>query len=352
MGKHMVAVVSDGTNLLGNYSSGTPSEDELLNPQYYSYMTITPFTSGYGADFSSLRYYNKDEISTARYVHAISPMTDFACMGSDCAINKDGMTPQLYMSDMFTQSASESFAGLRDYMYMYGTGELVNGSTSIRFNHIPAILRFVITNRRAADTGIQSISVRTRNAGPIGSKSVQLKALATDANVTLVYSGTNDIVCTELVGEDTKLSPGNQYVAYAMAFPLGTQGDFTNDEIQFIVNTADNEQLDFSLLAEDLAVANRKYGDNIYDWVGGKSYTVRMNLNDALTIDGITVSDWTEVEVDESEDAACTSCYVELRGDVLMYCSKHSPAKDIIIHFKPCMNNELVTFTNVGLADN
>ena len=45
-------------------------------------------------------------------------------------------------------------------------------------------------------------------------------------------------------------------------------------------------------------------------------------------------------------------CYVEIVGDTLKYCTKYDEDNDLIIFFKPCMNNELVTFTNVGLAVN
>lgn len=46
------------------------------------------------------------------------------------------------------------------------------------------------------------------------------------------------------------------------------------------------------------------------------------------------------------------SCYVEIENDVLKYCSKYNKDYDLIIHFKYCMNNNIMTFTNVGLAQN
>ena len=63
----------------------------------------------------------------------------------------------------------------------------------------------------------------------------------------------------------------------------------------------DNEYLSFELDAETLANAN--HGE--YNWVGGKSYTIRMSLGDVLYFDGVTVVDWKDggtIDAGEAEE--------------------------------------------------
>ena len=66
----------------------------------------------------------------------------------------------------------------------------------------------------------------------------------------------------------------------------------SNNTLRFTIDASnpDNEYLSFELDAETLAKAN--HGE--YNWVGGKSYTIRMSLDDVLTFEGISVTDWAD----------------------------------------------------------
>lgn len=64
------------------------------------------------------------------------------------------------------------------------------------------------------------------------------------------------------------------------------------------------------------------------------------------------VQEATNEKIQEAITLVPNICYVEVEGDILKYCTKYDEGNDLIIFFKPCMNNELVTFANVGLAAN
>ena len=91
---------------------------------------------------------------------------------------------------------------------------------------------------------------------------------------------------------NTGLGTGEQFTAYALVLPLAGDAPLQGKKIRFSIDASnpDNEYLSFELDAEKLAKAN--YGE--YNWVGGKSYTINMKLDDMLYFDGITITGWTE----------------------------------------------------------
>jgi hypothetical protein len=92
------------------------------------------------------------------------------------------------------------------------------------------------------------------------------------------------------------------YTAYAMALPLEYGATLEDKDVKIVINTVEHGFLSFVLTGAQIANANP---GNEFDWVGGKSYTIRMSLNDVLTFDGITVEDWVNggtVEGGEAEE--------------------------------------------------
>ena len=87
-----------------------------------------------------------------------------------------------------------------------------------------------------------------------------------------------------------------------MALPLEYGATLEDKDVKFVINTVEHGFLSFVLTGAQIANANP---GNEFDWVGGKSYTIRMSLNDVLTFDGITVEDWVNggtVEGGEAEE--------------------------------------------------
>ena len=60
--------------------------------------------------------------------------------------------------------------------------------------------------------------------------------------------------------------------------------------------------LTLGFTGSQIANANKSYGEDIYNWISGKSYTIRMSLSDVLTFDGITVEDWNKETIECGED--------------------------------------------------
>ena len=182
-------------------------------------------------------------------------------------------------------------AFLRDYMYMYAESEIANGGASLAFKHIPATFRFIITNKRPAETTtISSIALAVEDGTGVAAK--QATVSAGSSGLSLNFStDTYNKVETAL---GASVAKGEAYTAYALALPLASNTAFSGKELQFSITATDpaNTHLAFTLDAEKLAGANTSYGEGIYNWVGGKSYTIRMSLSDVLTLEGISVTDW------------------------------------------------------------
>ncbi|MBQ7350461.1 MAG: hypothetical protein IJW56_06240, partial [Bacteroides sp.] len=195
---------------------------------------------------------------------------------------------------------------------LYGEAEMKDGSAQIPFNHIPATFRFIITNQRpAATTTIKSVQVTLvdaeGNVQPVAANHVAVVIELENNTIELLYghdaSNTHTSITTQLGQNGTAVAKGEQYIAYAMALPVGKadtgmpdENAFKDKKIQFTIEALgpDNEHLSFELDADKLAAANP---NNEYNWVGGKSYTIRMSLDDGLLVQDITVDDWNEQEI-------------------------------------------------------
>ena len=165
-GSEMVALLSNGTKLIRNYPSKNPSTEELMAERYHTYMTIIPKDDRHKANFTTLRYYNTNNMATATDVFAVTPVCDISSI--EC--NGTAFNMKMEMPGTFTQSFSQQPDFLSDYMLMYGHGMFENGEASIPFKHIPATFRFIITNNRPANTTIGSMQMTIDGNASIGSK--------------------------------------------------------------------------------------------------------------------------------------------------------------------------------------
>ncbi|MBQ7115568.1 MAG: dockerin type I repeat-containing protein, partial [Clostridia bacterium] len=211
-----------------------------------------------------------------------------ATHGFDNYIN-DGFIAEGFgsVANVFTQTASGDPSFLSDDMLMYGESIIENGTTSMSFDHIPATFRFIITNTHEKALSLESVTLRVvdadGNSVPAAAKFCDIEIKAENRYPELFYSNsaysTYDSITTNLLNDYT-LEPGKSYIAYALALPLANMDTWKCDDaafegktIQVGVTTSEGECIAFELAGDDIANANP---GNTYNWVGGKSYTMRM----------------------------------------------------------------------------
>lgn len=303
----MKAVISDGYDFIPNF----PSSNDWRESQCHTGLIVTPQEDPHYATFETERYYYENEISA-------SAQKIFVTTGSN---NNTTSSPFLFntsmqMPNLFTQQASQQPDFLRDCMILYGEAEMKNGSALIPFKHVPATFRFIITNERpAAATTIKSVQVSLvdveGNIQPVASQTLDVIIESEINTIELFYGGntynTHTSITTWLGQNGTAVAKGEQYIAYALALPVGNadtgmpdENAFKDKKIQFTIEASgpDNEHLSFELDADKLAAANP---GNVYNWVGGKSYTIHMCLDDGLLVQDITVDDWDEQDISGGE---------------------------------------------------
>ena len=302
----MMAVISDGYNFIGNYSA----PNDRSESQCHTGLIVTPQEDPHYATFETERYYYENEISAPA-------QKIFVTTGSN---NNTTSSPSLFntsmqMPNLFTQQASQQPDFLRDCMILYGEAEMMNGSALIPFKHVPATFRFIITNERPAATTIKSVQVSLvdaeGNIQPVAAKTLALEIEIENNTFVIYYGGntsnTHTSITTQLGQNGTAVAKGEQYIAYALALPVGKadtgmpdENAFKDKKLQFTIEALgpDNEHLSFELDADKLAAANP---NNEYNWVGGKSYTIHMCLDDGLLVQDITVDDWNEQDISGGE---------------------------------------------------
>ena len=299
----MMAVISNGDHFIPNY----PDPNNLNEYQYHTGLTVTPQEDPHYATFETERYYYENIISTD--AKKIFVTTGF---NNNTTSDPSYFRTLMQMPNLFTQQASQQPEFLREYMMLYGEAEMKNGSAQIPFKHIPATFRFIITNERpAAATTIKSVQVSlvdaAGNVQPVAAETLALEIEIENNTFVIYYGGntwnTHTTITTQLGQNGTAVAKGEQYIAYAMALPVGKaytgmpdENAFKDKKIQFTIEALgpDNEHLSFELDADKLAAANP---GNEYNWVGGKSYTIRMSLDDGLLVQDITVDDWNEQDI-------------------------------------------------------
>ncbi|MBQ8593304.1 MAG: hypothetical protein IJ467_03300 [Bacteroidaceae bacterium] len=293
-GTQMVALLSDGNGFIHSYPSEHPTEEELQEEVIHTYMTISPQEDLHKADFKTLRYYNKEDKDAAKAVFAVTPINDFCIFEAD----ETSFSAQMEMPAAFVQSFSQNPEFLRDYMMMYGHATVENGNASIQFKHIPATFRFIITNKRPTTARLENMSFSIDGGASVGSNFAKVHGDYTTESLYVDFAGNHTSITTLL---NTTLASQESYTAYAMALPLSDSETLNGKEIKFVINTEEHGFLSFVLTGSQIANANKSYGEDIYNWVSGKSYTIRMSLSDVLTFDGITVEDWNKETIDGGE---------------------------------------------------
>ena len=311
-GTQMVALLSDGNGYIHSYPSEHPTEEELQEEVIHTFMTISPKEDLHRADFTTVRYYDTEEMARATDIFVAAPLKATDKFYNDNGI---GFEARMEMPATFTQTESQNPEFLRDYMMVYGHATVENGNASIQFKHIPATFRFIITNKRPDEATIESVSMTIDGDAPIGSRYAAVWGSHDVVDINLECLEKHTSITTNL---NATLESQEVYTAYAMALPIEFGATLEDKDVKFVINTVEHGFLSFVLTGAQIANANP---GNEFNWIGGKSYTIRMSLNDVLTFESITVKDWDKeiIEGGEAEED-------EWPNGINIYTGEYQPA--------------------------
>ena len=304
----LALVVSNGTNAISSHASADPgaSDAELS----HTGLAVTPIESdAHFANFETVRYYSTDELKNAKYFYAVA---GYAEITADA--EKKQHTFSLDMPSTFTQMEDQNPSFLRDYMHMYATAAYSGNGSTLNFNHIPATFRFIVSNGGENAITIQSVSVSTLDGSAVASKTTDVTFGWTEGNATLSYDAQGYTVVTTMLPENgVTIEKGQKYTAYTMAMPLAGNDPFKGKALNFSMKSSNGEVLSSILDGETLAKAN---GGDIYNWVGGKSYTIKINIGEEGKATGAVLTN-KDITVASNMEGTYTLKYVNASGEPL-----------------------------------
>lgn len=300
-------VVSNGESALPTResASGAPHETTLS----HSGLAVTPREGDNNrADFQTSRYYSQTDLNNALYCCAIA---------GGATITEDTENRKhlygLEMPGVFTQTTDQDPSFLRDYMYMHASTEYNTNGTSLRFSHIPATIRYIITNSTNSAIQIEEVSLNVSGTpSPVAAQSCELEFDWTTGETALSFSEEGyDKVSTSVSA--SAVAAGKVFTAYTMVLPLADDTAFKGKVLNFNIINNGKERIAYQLKSEKLAKAN---GSEIYNWVGGKSYTIRINIGANAEISGEILAD-NSIKVSSSVSGSLTLRYEDSNGKAL-----------------------------------
>lgn len=299
-------VLSNGSRAISNQAlpeRGTP-ESQLT----HSGLAVITGTDAHLASFKSVRYYSTDDLNrNAKYVYAVAGYADIT---ADEEGKKHNF--RLEMPSSFTQEENQNPNFLRDYMHMYAVDKFDATNTRLHFNHIPATFRFIITNGTETAMSFESVTVSVADGSAVASKTADVAFGWEAANAELSFGAeTYESIITTL--SDNNVQKGEKYTAYAMALPLASKEAFKGKTLSFTAQRENGDKMIFHLDGQTLANAN---GSGIYNWVGGKSYTIKFNIGEGGKTTGVMLSN-KDITVASTAVGSFTLKYVDASGEPL-----------------------------------
>ena len=301
-------IISDGEKPI--YGKATAEAESTECAVSYSGVAVTPREDdAHHADFQTVNYYAASDLERAAFCYAIAGSTQIV-ENAENGVH----TCHLEMPSTFTQRASQDPSFLREQMYMYATAAYKGSKTTLEFKHIPATFRFIVTNSKSEAISLQEVSVSVDEGGSIvAAKSSDLWFDWATGTTDISFSKNGHSKIT-VATNATQLASCEKYTAYAMAFPLSSNDAFKGKTLNFSVKFDGQEQVAFQLDAAKLAEIN---GSDIYNWVSGKSYTIRVNFEDDDTVSG-EILDKNRIEVTSSVSGRYTLIYEKANGQALV----------------------------------
>ena len=318
-------VLSDGEKPIEGYTTSQPTEED--KSLAHSGLAVTPYEGdAYHADFQTVNYYAASDLADATYCYAVSGA---ARVTADA--EKELHSFHFDMPATFTQTASQDPSYLRDKMQMYATSTYKGERTMLDFNHIPATFRFVVTNSKEKAVSLQEASVSAAEEGtPVAAKMAGLTLAWADGRAELLF-GKGGYEKVAVSTGNTSLARGEQYIAYALALPLADNDAFKGKTLNFVVKIDGVEHLAFQLDGAKLAELN---GSATYNWVSGKSYTIKVNIANDDKITGEILAD-NLIEVTTSVPGTYTLMYEGADGSVLVdYAAICTLTVEEVAHYK------------------
>lgn len=305
----LLVIISNGDEALVNKETPEATGDGLT----YTGMAVTPNGENqHLAGFETVRYYSTGDLNNAKYVYAVAG-------GADISVDAEAKKHvcNLQMPSTFVQGEDQNPSFLRDHMYMYASAAYnVGSSTRLKFNHIPATFRFIITNGTENDMTFESVSVSVVGGGAVASKTADVTFGWAADNAELSFGAeTYEAVMTMLPDNGVTVLKGQKYTTYSMALPLADSDAFAGKALNFAAKCSDGKELTFLLDGESLANANGS-GSGIYNWVGGKSYTIKFNIGEGGRTTGVMLSN-KDITVASTVGGEFTLKYVDAAGNPL-----------------------------------
>ena len=304
----LTLIVSNGTSAISSHESAELGASEAELP--HTGLAVTPSESdAHFANFETVRYYSTDDLKQAKYFYAVA---GYAEITADA--EKKQHTFRLDMPSKFTQVEDQNPSFLRDYMHMYATAAYDGNSSKLNFNHIPATFRFIISNGGEDAVTIQSVSVKTLDGSAVASRTTDVTFGWDAGNAALSYDAEGYSVVTTMLSENgVIIEKGKKYTAYTMAMPLAGNDPFKGKALNFNIKSSNGEVLSSILDGETLAKAN---GGDIYNWVGGKSYTIKINIGEGGKATGAVLTN-KDITVASNIEETYTLKYVNSDGEPL-----------------------------------
>ena len=301
----LAMIISNGTAALTNQETPQAGAAEAM----HTGLAVTTGADPHLAGFETVRYYSTNDLNNAMYVYAVAGGADIK---EDTDAKKHICT--LEMPSSFAQGDDQDPSFLRDYMYMYATSAYnVNSNTRLNFKHIPATFRFIITNGTESAITINSVSVSLVEGGAVASKTADVAFGWAANNAELSFGAeTYETITTNLPANGVTVQNGQKYTTYSMALPLAGDEAFAGKVISFTAKCSDGKNLTYLLAGATLANANGS-GSGIYNWVGGKSYTIKFNIGEGGKTSGTMLSN-KDITVVSTVGGSFTLKYVDTSG--------------------------------------
>ena len=303
--KKLALIVSNGTEAITSHEN----EDGTGNTELkHTGLAVTPSESdAHYADFETVRYYSTDDLNNAKHFFAVAGAAEVTADPQDgrhiCSLD---------MPASFTQVQDQDPSFLRNYMHMYATAAYSGNNTRLNFNHIPATFRFIINNGSDAAVSVESVSVTTLDGSAVASKATNVIFGWSAADVSMTYDNEGHSAVTTNLSENT-IEAGTKYTAYSIALPLASNEAFKGKALNFSVKCSNGETLSSILDGETLAKAN---SGEIYNWVGGKSYTIKINIGSDGKVTGAVLTN-KDITVASNIAGSYTLKYVDDAGKPL-----------------------------------
>ena len=323
-------ILSDGEKpILGYVKSPLEVEEgSTAETLACSGLVVTPYEDdAYHADFQTVNYYAASELAKAKYCYAVTGalrVTEDATNGLHrCHFD---------MPATFTQSVSQDPNFLKESMCMYAIAAYKGEKTTLNFKHIPAIFRFVVTNSKDETVTLQEASVSMAESGvAVSAKTAGLIFNWANGGAELLLSKGGYDKVSVATGGGAALAPGEHYTAYAMALPFVDNEAFKGKTINFCIKINDADILAFELDGAKLAELN---GSATYNWVSGKSYTVKINIAEDDKVTGEILAE-NRIEVSATVPGAYTLVYEGVDGRMLLnYSSICTLAVEEVAHYE------------------